>query len=684
MRKMKKSLWPILVSLALCVLIASISGRAPERRVSPVPPLDPQQVQDQDLMTWADYHPIPGHDWVDPSLTPKRAFRLAVVAIDFPDQPFVITLPKGSDPFGNPQIDPIARKDVPHFYADFFMKPSAINHGHTINGYWMEQSRGGFGITKVDAFGPYRMPKAHWVYGLNEWGQNAYTPDGSRANGHMETDCDALWRAAAGKDIEKNYDVVLRIYAGYDETGVWQEFGEMKFNTRDDITPEWGNPNPAKPRWVPTRYVAWTSWLAGSQQWGLSSIRQGENSGTITHELGHYAFDLPDLNNNPYVKPYRRAAVGPWDMMDRGSFNGPGGPHRRWVVPPTQGAAMPAGLMVRNRLENKFITDSQLVRLTRSGLAETGLAVADVTARAVDPLPGTTAGIFVRLDGPPPVDKTPPDDSSVDPLSPGTPNYSFYSLEVVQRIGYDSFTPDNGVLIAKNKDGLRGWNGGPNAFNSYIWIIDAHPEDINRVDYVKPNGEKVMRTIADYRQLNDALFHAGLDSGSLCEWQDTPNRLHFYVVDVHHNKDGILYYTLAIRSLDGSGPQQRGVSLRAVGRKTVGRPHAGVAFTLTNTGAAAAAAATTGAPTGPSAAPQGAVARFDCDVYRLSVSVAAKGWTAQLLNGLAAVEAGGSRTVPVYVSRESGASPTAEVTLRAVSESDPSKVAEATVKLTSR
>ena len=30
------------------------------------------------------------------------------------------------------------------------------------------------------------------------------------------------------------------------------------------------------------------------------------------------------------------------------------------------------------------------------------------------------------------------------------------------------------------------------------------------VDYVKPNGEKVMRTIADYRQLNDALFHAGL------------------------------------------------------------------------------------------------------------------------------------------------------------------------------
>ena len=39
-------------------------------------------------------------------------------------------------------------------------------------------------------------------------------------------------------------------------------------------------------------------------------------------------------------------------MMDRGCFNGPGGPHKRWVVPPAQGAFMPAGLMIRNRLEN--------------------------------------------------------------------------------------------------------------------------------------------------------------------------------------------------------------------------------------------------------------------------------------------------------------------------------------------
>ncbi len=654
------------VLFALAAACAGTAGKG-----APPSPIDPQVVQDQDDMTWDDYRPIPGRDWANPMLEPERGFMLAVVGIDFPDQPFVITLPKGSDPFGNPQIDPIAREDVPRFYADFFTKPNKVNRGHTINGYWMEQSRGKFGITEVDIFGPYRMPRPVWAYGLNEYGQHDQTPDGSRADGRMEPDCDALWTADVGRDIRKEYDAVLRIYASYDETGVWQEFGEMKFASRDDIPPEWGNPNPDMPRWAPTRYVEWTSWLAGSQQWGLSSMRQGENSGTITHELGHFAFRLPDLNNNPYVEPYRRAAAGTWDMMDRGCFNGPGGPHRRWVVPPTQGASMPAGLMVRNRLENGFIDESVLLRLNRDGLARTGLAVAGVTARAVEPLAGEFAGIFVRLDGPEPGDRTPPDDPAENPLSPGIPNYNFYSLEVVQRIGYDSFTPDNGVLIAKNKDSLRGRNGGPNAFNSYIWVIDAHPEDIGMVDYIKPNGEKVMRTIADYRQLNDALFHAGLDSGSEYEYVDEPNRLHFYVVDLGRDKRGILSYTLAVRSLDGSGPHERGAAIDGPASRKVRKPYTPILFTLKNTGAAA--------ETDPAAHPQDAGAFLGADVYRLSVSVEGEGWDARLLNGLAAVEFGRSRRIPVYVSRDEGAALSATVTLQAVSESDPSKVAAASV-----
>jgi M6 family metalloprotease-like protein len=672
----KKPAFLVIPLVSALWLLALLPGAPGPEQGRLRPPLDPQRVQDQDDMTWADYKPIPGIDWADPARKPRRGFKLAVVAIDFSDQPFVITLPKGSDPFGNPQIDPIARTDVPRFYAEFFTKPSAVNHGQTIHGYWMEQSRGRFGVTEVESFGPYRMPKPLWHYGLNEFGQNASAPDGSKPDGRMERDCDALWAADAGAGIATGFDAVLRLYAGYDETGVWQEFGEMKFNDKEDIPPEWGNPNPAMPRWIPTRYVPWTSWLAGSRQWGLSSMRQGESSGTITHELGHFAFDLPDLNNNPYIQPYRRVAAGPWDMMDRGSFNGPGGPHRRWVVPPIQGAAMPAGLMVRNRLENKFIGEEAFLRMSREGLAVSGLAVAEVTARAVEPLPGTFTGVMVRLDGAEPRDRTPVDDPATHPLSPGRPNYAFYTAEVVQRIGYDSFTPDNGVLIAKNKDGLRGQNGGPNGFNSYIWVIDAHPEDIDQVDYVKPDGRKVMRTVADYRQLNDALFHAGTDSGSRCEWIDEPNRLHFYVVDLRRDERGILVYTLAVRSLDGAGPKNRGVALKAPAAASLEGEEASISFELRNTGAAAPAD-----DIPASVHPSDARVFLNSDVYRLTASVEGKGWDVQLLNGLAAVKAGAALPVTLFAAAGSGSSRSAVATLRAVSESDPSKEATAMVRI---
>jgi M6 family metalloprotease-like protein len=652
-----------LPALCACTLLALASAGCDTRPDGEaVPPLDPQVVQDQDDMTWDDYRPVPGFDWADPTLTPERGFRIALVAIDFPDQPFVITMARGSDPFGNPQIEPIDRDQVPRFYADFFLKPSAVNHGRTINGYWMEQSRGRFGITEVDAYGPYRMPEPLWAYGLNEYGQNEQTPDGSRATSRMEPDVDSLWAADAG-DVEERYGAVLRIYAGYDETSVWQEFGEMKFDTRDDIPPAWGNPDTTKPRWVPTRYVEWTSWLAGAQQWGLSSMRQGESSGTITHELGHFAFRIPDLNNNPYVQPYRRVAAGPWDMMDRGSFNGPGGPHKRWVVPPTHGAAMPAGLMLRNRMETGFVPDSAVLTLFRSALAQSGPVVAEVTARAVEPLPGTYAGVAVRLDGAEPHDRTPPNDPATNPLSAGTPDYDFYSVEVVQRIGYDSFTPDDGVLIAKNKDDLRGRNGGPNAFNSFIWVIDAHPEDIGAVDYVKPNGEQVMRTVADYRQLNDALFHAGLDSGSRHEWQDGPNGLHFYVLDLRRDERGVRVYSIGVRSLEASGGRLVAVEAPAAAPPPVGGVDTPIRFTLRD-------AAGGGAGDPPAT-----------DIYRLSAAVEGAGWSVRVLNDLVALGAGGSVPVEVYVTPGEGADDEATVTLRAASESDPALSATATLQV---
>jgi hypothetical protein len=448
----------------------------------------------------------------------------------------------------------------------------------------------------------------------------------------------------------------------------------MKFETRDDIPAAWGNPNTNMPRWVPTRYVPWTSWRAGAQQWGLSTIRQGENSGTITHELGHYAFGIGDNNNNPYIEPYRRVGSGPWDMMDRGSFNGPGGPHSRWVVPAIQGASMPAGLMLRNRIINGFISNDQILRLNRDGLAQSGLAVATVTARAVAPNPGELAGLVVLLDGASPHDRTPPDDPATNALSPGRALYNNYTLEVVQRLGYDSYCPDSGVLLAKNKD-REGTSGGPNAFNLFSWVIDAHPEDIKMVDFKRPkSGTPVLRTMADYRQLNDALFHAGLNSGSQYEYEDAPNRLHFYVIDLKTDRRGVRTYTLGARSLDGSGPQQRGVALAGPAAATVRAAHSPCVFSLKNTGAAAPANAT--------AHPPEAAPWLDSDIYRLSVAAEGEGWSAQLRNGLAAVNFGANASVAVYVSHAASAVASGTIILTATSEGDPAKKATAVCQVT--
>ena len=184
-----------------------------------------------------------------------------------------------------------------------------------------------------------------------------------------------------------------------------------------------------------------------------------------------------------------------------------------------------------------------------------------------------------------------------------TGKYNHYTIEAVQRIGADSFTPAQGVLISKTKD-----NGSScGTFNCFVWVIDANPQDINRLDFVKPDGTPQMVTIADPRQLNDATFNAGTNSGSEYEYVDTDNRLHFYVLDVRKDAAGVVHYKVAVRSLDGSGPQTRGVRLSTPVPGT-DDGFATCTFGLTNTGAAAAT---------PNVHPDDVSRFLDGDVYRL-------------------------------------------------------------------
>lgn len=124
--------------------------------------------------------------------------------------------------------------------------------------------------------------------------------------------------------------------------------------------------------------------------------------------------------------------------------------------------------------------------------------------------------------------------------------YQFYSMEVVQQVGYDSFSPDEGVLIIMNREI-------DNERAPYMWVIDANPDDINLVDFERPDGTDAMVSKGDARQLADALFHAGTGEGVVSEYYDEYNNLHFYVLDKMYDEQGVLSYRVAVRSDEFTG-----------------------------------------------------------------------------------------------------------------------------------
>ena len=661
---------------ALVALAAPTAALAADTAPAPI---DPQNWSWQDELTWNDYKALPGTDYSNPDVQPTvKKWKVALVVADFPDKGFTIAQPQGGTIFGTPtsEANTIPRDQVPAFYRDYLNKPQALNHYQTMNRYWMEDSFGKYGV-QLDAFGPYQMPGRSYQYFEQSYGGAAHCPDAANypCNKNFRTDAKAAWLADVGQTVVGSYDNIFYVSAGEDQSSTWQEFGEMKFNSQDDVTDAFGPKaygDLTQTNWSPTRYVSWTSWASASTIWpnasGNTSI-EGESSGmsTYAHELSHN-LSIPDNYGNPYAAIQQRGFTGMWDMMSRGTFNGPGGPHTRFLIPPTQGSSLGSQHNVRNKRFLNFIGDNDLVRLNRNGLADSGVAVADVTAREVPHSDGEVAGVRIELDGSV-GDNSAPCDYRTDWRCDGvrtsgstiTGKYNAYTMEVVQQIGSDSFDPGHGVLITKVKNGSSSCGGS----SCFAWVIDSHPDDIDHVDFVYPNGTPKKATLGDERQLNDASFNAGLDSGSSYEWVDERNRLHFYVIDKSTDSRGVLHYKVAVKSLDGAGPQQRGVALQSgTGTEVAAGQWSTCTFTLKNTGAAAA--------TDPALHPQDETSFLTSDVYRLSASATGTGWSAKVLNALTAVKFGDSVKVPVYITKAAGASANGQVQLTATSESDPS------------
>lgn len=613
-------------------------------------PIDAAHWENQDHMTWSDYRKVPGTRWADPNLKPtQRTFKGAIVLADYPDQDFVVTRPARSTVFGNPAptAADIPRAQVARYYQDFLNKPEALNNGHTINEYWMEDSGGRFGV-QLTAFGPYRMPGKSYEYGMEF--QPSACPPGANCSRDLRKDAGDAWRADVG-DTAKQFDFVFYLSAGQDESSTWQEFGEMKFGTKENVPDSFGPPNHDLPNYAATRYVPWTSWASAASIWPNAqdgSSVQAESSGqsTYAHEFSHI-LGIGDNYNNPFGNPPSRSYSGPWDMLSRGTFNGPGGPHTRWQIPATQGSSMGAQHQLRNKLKLGIVDPAAVLQLDRDRLASTGPVSARLTARETEAQPGAFTGLNIKLTG---GDKAPKCDRSKDPFCDGG-GYDNYTVEVVDRMGSDSFAPDSGVLITKtkNKDDAP-----------FDWVIDANPADIGITDYSKPDGTPVKITIGDYRQLDDALFKAGTEAASPYEYTDEANRLRFLITDVTRDRRGILSYTVTVASLDGSGSQARGAALTPALPAIARGGLATCDFGLLNTGSA-----------------RGAQAPYDTDTYRLSVSTDARGWQVRLPNALATAKFGGFAKVAAYAKRDQGGDLAARVKLTATSVSDPSKTATA-------
>jgi M6 family metalloprotease-like protein len=551
-----------LALMVIAALVASLVAAPPASARKRFPKhLDAKSWEVPEDMSWGDYKPIPGVDWKDPANQPIKKLRAALILGDFQDQKFRVQ-ETTVDPTGQRGL---GVKDPAQWWLDFLFvddEPTALNHGHHVGEYWLEDSYGIVGV-EAQAFGPYTMEGNMYEYGVTDFGSGEDCPDGPEG---CSGDFDSEVTAASAPDVTLSqsmfgeFDFRFLLHAGYDESGVWLNYGIDKFAKKEDVTDAYGPANPEHRNWSTTRYVDWTSFFAGQQIWShalpgaLSTQGESDGGSTYAHELSHILGVL-DNYNNPYAEEPKRAYSGPWDMMSRGTFNGPGGPWERNLIPPVKGGTMGSHHMIRNKLRMGFLPASEVLTLDRSALDATGIATATIQQRESPPDTADAAifsGMRIVLG------EDAEDCDNAEPKCDGG-GYDFYDVEVVNRQGFDSFLPDHGVLIAKTKVADA---------SPFIWVIDAHPKDLQLTDYTAADGTKVPYTVGDYRQLADAAFHAGTAPGTSNSFVDEKNGLAFYVIEKHRLVEGLLGYTVAIRSTSVAPPEDAAEVTTVGGRLT--------------------------------------------------------------------------------------------------------------------
>ena len=296
----------------------------------------------------------------------------------------------------------------------------------------------------------------------------------------------------------------------------------MKWATQDQVPDAFGPKNfdATQANWAITRYVPWTSWASASTIWpnasGNRRSRPSSGMGTYAHELTHN-LGIADNYNNPFGTTLQRAATGPWDMMSRGSFGGPGGTHARY-----HDVARGAQQTSATRPSSVSSRRTSCSRSTAAGWRSpawswpTSPRVRSTLARP-ERRPGQPRrrrqGAALHGGDQPAVRRRRPQRHH---------RRGHQRLQQLPRRG----RPADRLRLLRSEprrdprsQDVRALDLRP--FTCFIWMIDAHPDDINMVDFVAADGTVNKVTIADQRQLDDASFNAGLNSGSSYEYEDT-------------------------------------------------------------------------------------------------------------------------------------------------------------------
>jgi hypothetical protein len=218
--------------LIATVLTPQTAQAQDDAEPAPYGPVDPQNWVDQEDLTWDAYVPIRPEAWNSDttSTASESQYRTAIVLMDFPDQPFLISQPAGTHPFGNPQPgwQPVPASGVNQWMHEYYSVPNEYNGGQTLHGYWMETTHGRVGVT-VDTYGPYTMPGKLHEYGIAQFQSplTQWCPQGDTCNRNIRTDGNIPFRAEieAGGGTCTNalcgYDNLFYVTAGHDESSTW-------------------------------------------------------------------------------------------------------------------------------------------------------------------------------------------------------------------------------------------------------------------------------------------------------------------------------------------------------------------------------------------------------------------------------------------------------------------------------